>query len=236
MTQRSLSATASRQAQATRDGGRVLHARRPRYREVGRPVGGDDRATNQEWSVGWGDHANRPRNDCCRHGRSPQSEESTTRNAGLPDPAIYRAPEQRELDPAGNTRRHREPGRTPFGVQPERGSQWKREDVSQHERERDTDERESERRLRIAQCIQRRRVEPAERRGEQTNGGSAEDAPYPRGNTAIEFSALVDHAGHDVANGEKRHRRWNDPERDAPHPGIEPLPHGRRDIRLVAAQ
>ena len=63
------------------------------------------------------------------------------------------------------------------GRKPQPARQRDREQVAQRGREHDADDREPQRRPRIAQRVVGRRVQPAERRRQQPDRGAGEDAP-----------------------------------------------------------
>ena len=73
--------------------------------------------------------------------------------------------------------RRRQPGRAPLRRDAEQSRQRNREQIAEHRRQRDAHERVAQRRARVAQRVVGGRVQPAERRREQSDRRSGENAP-----------------------------------------------------------
>src|SRR5207248_8777641 len=101
-------------------------------------------------------------------------------NHGQPrdtDAAVQSAPQQGELDPAGNARRSREAGRAPSRIETDPPAQWEGAEDAEHDGETYAQDGEAQRRARVAQGIVGGGVETYHCGCEQPDGGAAHDGP-----------------------------------------------------------
>ena len=114
--------------------------------------------------------------------RGPQLRDERRRQAGLSDAAIQRPPQQRELHPAGDARRRRQARHAPARIDADPSRQRQRARVAEPGGQRHAHHREAQRRARIAQRVVRRRVQPAQRGGQQSDGRPGQDPPHVHAN------------------------------------------------------
>jgi hypothetical protein len=116
-----------------------------------------------------------------------------TRDAGnpvCPMRRFKRAPQQGELHPTGDTRRHGQSRRAPARVDPDQARQRQRAQISQSGSQRHADHRESQRRPCVAQSVVSGGIQPAESRCQQSHGRPGDDTPHVHGIGARELSVL----------------------------------------------
>src|SRR4030095_1861443 len=93
--------------------------------------------------------------------------------------------------------------------------QMDREEISEHAPETYARHGVEQRRTRVSKRVVRRRVKTAKRRGQQSDGCSAEYRPNVNRVVARELSGLIKHGGDDVAERKNSDCRGNDKEGDS---------------------
>src|SRR5205823_6298598 len=110
-------------------------------------------------------------------GRQPDQPNELPRQTGVADTSIEPRVQQKELDPAGDSRLRGEPGSSPASVDAQPVWKWNSEQISQPSREQHTYDRKPQWRPRVVKCVVRRRVQSAKRARQQSYGGAGENTP-----------------------------------------------------------